>query len=151
MLSRNPWQAHPQPHNRPKQANGKRLQHLDTLCLRNGSNSKRQHRATARSKGRRKANRGDVQPTRQQLGRHDHDGREQRPEEEPLQRDGHGRNVEVRNEPEDEAQGDGGDEIDLQPLACMKYQEIGKGKTQPKWLISHPAWESQTPGLPGPL
>jgi hypothetical protein len=63
-----------------------------------------------------------VQPTRQQLGRHDHDSREQRTEEESLQRDGHGGDVKVWNEPKDEAEGDGGDEVDLRSISIARIK-----------------------------
>lgn len=81
-----------------------------------------------------------MQPTRQQFGRHDHDSREQRTEEEALQRDGHGGDVKVWNEPEDEAEDDGGDEIDLQTaLARARIRTKGCKRTyRDGQFLTHP-------------
>lgn len=108
----NPRQAKPQPKHDPQTRQDNGLQDLHTLRLRQHTDRKRQNRRAAPAKRRREPDGAHMQVPRQQLRRRNHDSREERTQEEALQRDGDGGHVELRDEPEEQLQPHGDGDVD---------------------------------------
>ena len=75
----------------------------------------------------------------QEFGGHDHGRWEERAEEESLQGDCNGGNVELGDEPEDEAEGDGADDVDLIVVRAINQSRVKGDKL--RWRSSPPLAE----------
>lgn len=118
-LPSNPRQAQPKPQNDPKQRQNNRLQHLNTLSLRNGTDCEREDRRSGATKRSGEPDCADVQMPGKQLCSDDYRSGEQWAHQEALQSDRYGRNVELWDEPEDELEGHGQRKVDLQMCVSM--------------------------------
>lgn len=112
-LPPNPRQAQPEPQNGPKQSQNNGLQHLDALRLSDCSHREWEYCSTGATERSSESDRADVQVPGKQLGGDDYNCGEQRSHQKPLQGDGDGGDVELRDEPEDELESHGEGEVDL--------------------------------------
>lgn len=113
----NPRQTQPQQGNHHQQSQYNRLQHLHPFHLRNRAHHERKYRPSCTPNRRAEPDRTDMQMLGQQLRTHDDPGWKQGSEEQAKKCDGDGANDEARDEPEDELQGDGYEEVDDDGLA----------------------------------
>lgn len=88
---------------------------------------------------------------REELSGHHHHGREQGPQEETLQGDGHGGGIELRDQPQDQPECYGQDDVCLG--VSVQSHSVGTPHSTsiiPKWKSSPRLEASQTPEPPVP-
>lgn len=114
LLLVEPRQAEPHPQYTTQQRQNNRLQHLHALCLCNGSDCEGEDGGARPADRGCESDRTDVQMAWEEFcGGYDGGG-EKGAEEETLKCDGDGRDVELRDEPEDEFEGHGEGEVNLE-------------------------------------